>query len=849
MRPRHLAAFACAMFTSLLIVSCPSPSGPSDDIDDGSDDGSSAFIGEEWWGSWGDGGERWHFTDRALTITLNAANEFATVKYPTIRKQTSTGTTGEFRVTGIIHSSWEEETYIVDLLTPSIMRVTNYTNSNVLFQKYYLMRDGDLQEPFTGRVLTNAASASRSFGAMEGGESRALQTATGVSLTIQNALNASVPLYAAAVGAGGDFKSQEFIPGDEYRITASAAVGKPFSLSIVPSDGGLDIGNLIVSEAGYNLKCGIELTGIRSSLNSKTRSWIGFPYPGQWYDGSIIIQKIGDAAGPALDWSLESPDGDLSVSTALSGHLDGIAASAEAYAAIPISLRTDSTSLADFVDRRLSVTITDAGGLSWDDQISLRFYNDRIFLELDGTGSAIIVTPEGQSIGLNTGIALPYREDGYFIWLLPITEAESQFSIGVNREALVSDPQVDSSSAIDREHAIDIAYGDAIRSARPAGSSRWFHLTPTASSTYVRDFERTVVQTETSYEVSSVAIALGPGSSPLVAYCINNKVNIAELEGETWNLTTPSGGFPVGVSSPELSIAFDGSGAPVVAGRSGSSWDGVVVAWRRGGSGSWVQYSTEYSSSDLCLTPSVATDDSGQSLLVWMGGEGIKTARIPSSDTPLSPETLNVRSYYAATGGIIIGRPFTIFDSLGMVFLFKGTITEGIYFFSVRPGEAPLAMANTRYNEVEELAEIFEGRDGVIRALRTTGISTLKPDGRGFYEDTASKTSYSAPYGASSARAVANEAGTVHVVYATSTSSSVDKPEWLRYARGSGGTWLSQVVDYSEKAVINASTGKPHKMHAIAAGPNPSGDGEVVWIAYWIYRSGLMVARLEIGTR
>ena len=495
MRLRSFHECALGLLAAALLASCPSPGVPSgeDDEDDGS-----AFIGRSWWGYWNrlDESQRWRFSDRTVSVTSNPYTTYPTEWGPAIRRQTVEGAAGEYWVEGNIGSANSNDLFALELISPTVIEITDYSSSDVIFDKYFLAREGGFQEPFEGRVLENAGTAARSAAASRGVGARMLQPAAGISLMILNVLNASDVLPSAAVGDDGSFQSQSFLPGEEYRITVSGTEGSAFSVDVMPVDGGVDIGNVVAAGNGYHLKSGIDIPEGKAvatytgSYTGDVTPAVGFLYPGVWYEGEIVIKKYGEAAGPALDWSILSPDGDVSIATSTSGKLLGVADYAESYPAIPIRLETDSSSQAEFEDRRLELGITDENGLSWDDRLSLRFYRDAILVELEvhkktGYGGSqiqgAILSPEGQSVFFTLykqEIRLPYREAGYTVGIVPHADYNVRFALGVDKVGSAGDAEVGSSSAIDQEHALDIAYGASILTTMGAGESRWFHLAP-----------------------------------------------------------------------------------------------------------------------------------------------------------------------------------------------------------------------------------------------------------------------------------------------------------------------------------------------------------------------------------
>jgi hypothetical protein len=236
-------------------------------------------------------------------------------------------------------------------------------------RKYYLYASRVANASFTGRVVEVDQSPRSAAGgrAVAGGKGW-------INVVVKDLDNGSSTTVQTE--ANGKFTVPEIIPGDRYQITPEGGT---------PVSDGEDMGTITISD-GVNFKTSIEPQSANTNMAEL--------YAGTSYSMAIVVENTGTEDATAAVYQLTFENG-LSSSGNTAGILGTIKPGRTKM--IQINLNCSSGS-GDYTFKRIGVQITDPiTNKTWDDSVSLRFFNGSINFGITtpmaGIMHGIIVTP------------------------------------------------------------------------------------------------------------------------------------------------------------------------------------------------------------------------------------------------------------------------------------------------------------------------------------------------------------------------------------------------------------------------------------------------------------------------
>jgi DNA-binding beta-propeller fold protein YncE len=274
---------------------------------------------------------------------------------------------------------------------------------------------------------------------------KALVPAGGISLVIQNVLNAQDRQTVTTDPLYGSFTATNIIAGDSFTVTpaaGSAVTAAP--VTVTPQQRGENVGVVSAPNKPYNFKAeyAFSPTPLEFGYFSAKFMIAGYqftPISGApfdlYYDVTLRIRNTGTASVSDIDYVLEPTDA-------------GPIAPGAAYD-LSLHLRRPSP-VADSKDvevEAIDVTITDAEGYVWGDRVELYFWRRLVYIEVlryqSGPLLGEIATPEKDASGAwlppqdyVEWYYLPYRREGYTIGIYPATETQGQTKYSIGFEGL-----------------------------------------------------------------------------------------------------------------------------------------------------------------------------------------------------------------------------------------------------------------------------------------------------------------------------------------------------------------------------------------------------------------------------
>lgn len=429
---------------SFLCSGCFLGSGGSSGTDDGNGtvdgDGSGdtgggtvGLISEYYWGKWLrlDKEEYYYFSARELKVTDAEGNEL----------DVDLLSTSENSISCLVPNSSFEEGAVGDKAI-AIERdpvFENILTADVDGFYYYFRKLSGLKATLTGNILGHRNSVTAAVPTSRGFSLGALGS---VRMIVEN-LNNEEDTQEIISEDDGSFEIEDIIPEDEYEISIPE---ESVTIKVKAEEIEDDIGIITVPETDYNYKVTYDFPRTEE---------IGYFYAGlevdglpHLYDVTLYVENIGDDQGGDLAYQLDLSSGIILESGDLSGSLDAIHPGGTAE--IPLGLRREAieSNAIDFVEEQIGVFLSSDDGTEFRDRIILRYYRQRIYIELMKIHQAplrgSIVSPDehAEATWLEEQTDdfwgafidryyLPYRNEGYDIIIYPARDEPVKYRLAL----------------------------------------------------------------------------------------------------------------------------------------------------------------------------------------------------------------------------------------------------------------------------------------------------------------------------------------------------------------------------------------------------------------------------------
>jgi fibronectin type 3 domain-containing protein/uncharacterized lipoprotein NlpE involved in copper resistance len=278
-------------------------------------------------------------------------------------------------------------------------------------RKYYLYASRVANASFTGSIAGSTGGTRAVIG--------------NVRVAIANLGNKS-DTSNAVTNAEGVFTANGIIPGDAYTVTPAG--GTP--ITVIPANDGADVGVVTVT-SGVNFKTSISPVQASIDMNEL--------YINENYSLNLEFENVGDEDCPAPSYTIVAPDG-----VTINGNLQGILGTIEPRVkkSVPISVICTAVDN-DYEYKRISVTIKDGTGKTWEDLVSLRFYKETIDFNIKAQESisGVVITPDAKTYSFtnvtNRTVAVPRRKAGDYLVVFSgaTIDTETSYALGIGIEA------------------------------------------------------------------------------------------------------------------------------------------------------------------------------------------------------------------------------------------------------------------------------------------------------------------------------------------------------------------------------------------------------------------------------